>query len=91
MMPSRNVPVRWGQFLKNMVIGADAEVVWRKKAFVLLGGMFLFAYECGLDSKLRFPHFYHTLEESASCLALYSFCAVLTLSLLLSRGKCCFL
>lgn len=53
-------------------IGTDAKVVWRKKAFVLFRVMFLFAYESGLDSNLRFPNFYHTLEETANCTRFYS-------------------
>ena len=54
-----------GQFLKAIIsfIGVDEEVLWNTKHLCFVWVMSLFAYECGLGSKLRFPHFYHILEE----------------------------
>lgn len=45
----------------------------KKTICVLFRGLFLFAYECGLDGKLS-SNFYQTLEESTSCSVLYSLC-----------------
>ena len=63
--------LRWVNFcskqLQTTTIGADAKVVWGKKNIcVLFRRLFLFSYECSLDSKLSSPNFYQILEESTS-------------------------